>query len=296
VYRHCRHPCAFLLLAATLVLFAAHALADATRIELIELKGRTAEELIPLLQPLVKPGGALSGTGYRLIVRATPAQHREIRRLLEELDHAPQRLLISVHMGELALGERQGAAVGMERRLGDVGVNAGAPAPERQPGLTVTEQDAHGSTRLRAYAERHLTDRGEGQQVQALEGEPAYIASGSDFPYPTRLGVWRGPRGGGGAVEMQYRETRSGFFAVARLRGDQVTVRISPRREALLPQGGGVVQSQQIVTTVSGPLGHWIRLGASGGGSEVRDSTTGRSVTSRTLHSQPMWLKVERLP
>lgn len=296
MYPHCRHPFASLLLAATLALFVANALADSTRIELIELQGRTAEELIPLLQPLVKPDGALSGTGYRLIVRATPAQHREIRRLLEELDHAPQRLLISVHMGELALDERQGAAVGIERRLGDVGVSAGDPAAERQPGLTVTKRHAQGSATLQTYGERHLSDRGEGQQVQALEGEPAYIGSGSDFPYPSRVGVWHGPRGGGGAVEMQYRETRTGFFAVARLRGDRVTVRISPRRESLLPQGGGTVQSQQIVTTVSGPVGHWIRLGASGSASELRDHSTGRSVTSRTLRSQPMWLKVERLP
>src|SRR5690606_38104769 len=41
--------------------------------QVIELQYRTAEEIIPILQPLVEEGGALSGQDYTLFVRTSPA-------------------------------------------------------------------------------------------------------------------------------------------------------------------------------------------------------------------------------
>jgi hypothetical protein len=278
------------------LLLAGHAWADATHIELIELKGRSAEELIPLLKPMVEPGGALSGSGYRLIVRATPAQHREIRRLLDQLDQPPRRLLITVHMGELSQQERQGGSLYIDRQIGDVGVGLGSPAQPGERGLDIGQQDQQGSASVRLHSTRSVTDAANRQQVQALEGETAYIAAGSERPYPSQIETWRGPRGAGGSVAFDYKQASTGFYAVARIRDDQVVIQVSPQKEAFERHGGGAVESQRIQTTVSGPLGSWIQLGGVGASVSQRDSSPGRSVSTQQTQSQPVWLKVDILP
>lgn len=272
----------FLLLGA--LLLPGLAPGDSGQIELIELNGRSAEELIPLLKPVVEPDGAITGTGYRLIVRGTDAQRREIHRLLEQLDRPPRRLLITVHMGQLSETERRGIEVGGRVDTGDAGAELGAPRSGQ--GASVKLHDT-----------RSLRDADQRQQVQALEGEPAFIATGGERPYPSRVETWRGPLGGrGGAVEMQTVQATSGFYALARLRGDQVVVRISPQRESFDPVRPGAVEGQHIETTVSGPLGTWLPLGASGGTVRSEQQGIGHSASTAEQQTRPMWLKVDVLP
>ena len=285
------------LLPLLLLVLAAAAPADDSRTELIELKGRPAEELIPLLRPVVEPGGALSGSGYRLIVHATPAQQAEIHRLLAQLDQAPRRLLITVHMGHLSRQELEEQQLHIHRQDGDASLSLASPLAGNEPGLTIDQQDAQGSGTIRHYSTRSLGEGNERQQVQAVEGRPAFIATGSERPYPSQVEMWRGPHGGsGGAVSMEYKQAASGFYAVAQLRGSQVVVRIRPQWQAFDPQDQGTVASQRIVTTVTGPLGSWLRLGGSGGDTQLKRDWTGRSISTLSLDARPMWLKVELLP
>lgn len=277
--------------------FAVPALSDNTRIEVIELQGRTAEELIPLLQPVVGPEGALSGTGFELIVKATPTKLAEIKRLVGEIDHAPKRLLITVHMGELSYAEQQERSGQIRARQGDVTVEAGRPVDREGGGGIYFGDDGAVSGAARLRSTRSLGDSSDRQQVQALEGQPAYVATGTDYPYPSHLEAWRGPRGGGyGALGIDYRETATGFYALARIRGDQAYVEISPQKEGLNRNHRGAVDTQRISTTVSGPVGSWIRLGGSGREAVRQARETGRSARTRDRRDQPVWLKVEMLP
>lgn len=68
----------------------------AQSLETIELENRSAEELIPILQPLLEPGGALSGQGYTLFVRTSAANLAQIRSAVERLDRKARQLLVSV--------------------------------------------------------------------------------------------------------------------------------------------------------------------------------------------------------
>src|SRR5262245_53046828 len=70
--------------------------AGAQSLEVIQLKHRTAQELMPALQPLVAQGGAVSGQDYTLFVRTTDGNLAEIRRVVAQLDQAPRQLLVSV--------------------------------------------------------------------------------------------------------------------------------------------------------------------------------------------------------
>ncbi|MDW8469872.1 MAG: secretin N-terminal domain-containing protein [Burkholderiales bacterium] len=88
-------------LSVLLALLAIEALAQ-PQLEVLPLRSRTAEELIPILRPLVEPGGVLTGQGYQLIVRASPRNLEEIRSAIASLDRPPRRLVIAVRQGASA--------------------------------------------------------------------------------------------------------------------------------------------------------------------------------------------------
>ena len=55
-------------------------------LEVITLGYRQAEEVIPMLRPLLAPGGTLTGMNNRLVVRTTPANLAEIKQVLGAVD------------------------------------------------------------------------------------------------------------------------------------------------------------------------------------------------------------------
>ena len=88
----------------------------------------------------------------------------------------------------------------------------------------------------------------------------------------------------------------SGFEVLPRVSGDTVTLEIRPFRAKRSPSGGGVIEQQELSTTVSGKLGEWMSIG----GVEEQEKregigtvyTTGKKRS--TTHN--VKLKVERLP
>ncbi len=270
--------------------------ADGNSIELINLKGRTAEELIPLLKPVVEPDGALSGSGYRLIVKATPAQQAQIRKLLEELDHPPRRLLITVHMGELGQQHDHEQTVRIDAQTGKSSIGIGAP-PTPDSGLYIGQRDDAGNltyNRYRRYDSRTLRDRDNELQLAATEGYPAYIDTGMDYPYPSHLAQWQDSEGNQGSlIGYRYKPVRTGFYARVNLRGDQAMVDISPQQQALSNQYTGAIDSQRITTTVTGPVGQWIRIGGAATSEQAKRHGTGYSARTHSSRDQPVWIRVE---
>ncbi|MDO8349573.1 MAG: hypothetical protein Q7S94_00280, partial [Gallionella sp.] len=65
-------------------------------LEIIELKHRRAEELLPVIQPLLDKDEMVSGMNYQLILRASSRNTEQIRRLLERIDSLPRQLKITV--------------------------------------------------------------------------------------------------------------------------------------------------------------------------------------------------------
>jgi hypothetical protein len=162
-------------------------------LEIIPLRHRTAEQVLPALRPLLEPGATLSGRGTQLVVRTSPANLAELRQALDAIDHPSRRLQISVRFDDALDHTRQDASAS-----GRISSNRGASVEVR----------AQESTR--AGVER--VD----QRVQVLEGSRAFIATGRSTP------IFDG---------STTRETMSGFDATARLAGGGVLVEIAQRRD-----------------------------------------------------------------
>ncbi|MBZ0126193.1 MAG: hypothetical protein K8F32_07460, partial [Rhodocyclaceae bacterium] len=99
----------FCIAAVLLSLFgAAHA---QQQLEIIDLKSRTAEQVLPQLRPFVEPGGTLSGMNNKIFIRASEANRRQIRELLGAIDRPPRRLVISVRQDADSTATARGGEV-----------------------------------------------------------------------------------------------------------------------------------------------------------------------------------------
>jgi hypothetical protein len=161
-------------------------------LEIIPLRHRTADQVLPALRPLMEPGATLTGQGTQLIVRTSPANLTELRRALDELDRPLRRLQISVRFDDAL----DSAARGVETsgRVTNRGSSVDVRAQDRQSAATERVD----------------------QRVQVLEGARAFISSGRSAPVYDGAG---------------FRETSSGFEAIPRLAGDGVLVEIAQRRD-----------------------------------------------------------------
>jgi type II secretory pathway component GspD/PulD (secretin) len=146
-----------LVLAAVLACAAGAALAQQA-LEIIPLRHRTVEQVLPSLQPLVEPGGTLSGSRGQLFLRASPANVAEIKRALEAIDRPSRRLQISVRFDDAQ--ERERRAVGASGTIGSGGAH-----------VDLTAEDSRRSAGERVD-----------QRLQVLEGSRAFIFAGQFRP------------------------------------------------------------------------------------------------------------------
>ena len=237
----------------------------AQSLEVIDLKYRTAAEVIPVLQPLLEQGGALTGQDYKLFVRTSPTNLRQLRDALEQIDRKPGQLLVSV---------RRSTEQEVQRERGQVSG-------------TVSNRGANVSVQA---TQSNARDRTDGiASVQVIEGNSALISSGSDVPIVTGVAAGVGRRSFA-AVGTSYRNLSSGFLVTPRVTGTQVVLEIEQRDERVV---NGNVQTQHLTTQVSGPLGEWIRLG----GVNETASSQHSGILSRQYATQSdareIWVRVE---
>ena len=257
-----------------LALFVISGLVWGQALEVISLRHRGAEQLLPQLAPFVEPGGALTGMNDKLFIRASKRNQAEIRQLVAALDTPQRRLMISVRQEGADSGSDRGAGV-----TGRVEVGAGGTAI---------------SGRGHIYQSDSRSRRDISQQVQTIDGGRAAIMVGQSYFLPMRQLVI-GPGGAILAETLVQRDLATGFVAVPRLSGDRVTLEISPRDDVpgSLP---GSIDSTRLVTTLSGRLGDWIELGGSAG--EQSGNSAGIAIygTQAASRQRRLLLKVEELP
>lgn len=265
-------------------------------LEVITLQHRSAEDVLPIVRPLLDKEGVASGTNNQLILRTSPRNMAEIRKLLSGIDTVPRILRITVMQnvdGETAkrLIELSGS-VGLGRDA-----HLTVPGGADNGGLTV--EAGQGADRMRAQiiSTRSLEGGRSTQQVQVVEGSRALISAGQSLPVPQRQ-VVQSPWNTQVIETTQYRDVTSGFYVRPRLNGDRVTLEISAQNDSLAPgqSNPSITRTQQMNTTVSGRLGEWMELG------DISQQTTndGSTISTRSVSDvnerRNVLLKVEEMP
>jgi hypothetical protein len=262
-------------------------------LEVIPLKHRTADEVIPIIQPMLARDASVSGVRGQLVVRTTRSNLEEVRRILASIDVAARRLQITVAQDIAADGTRRGAEISGTVRDGDARLTL--------PGSGPTPRD---SVQARVYDSRSMENLRVLQTVQVLEGRSAHVQVGQSVPLPELQVITRSVVGGrvvgGRVVERvvegtEYRNVDTGFYVLPRVSGERVTLDIASQREALIARRPGAVDVQRATTTVSGRLGEWIEVaGSSEERSSERDVLLGRAGGIRA-ESRSVLLKVDEI-
>lgn len=184
-------------LAGVAALWGVAQLVAAQALETIPLRHRTADQVLPALRPHLEPGATLSAHGNQLIVRTSPANLAELRRVLEAIDRPARRLQISVRFDDAAQAASRelGASGRIDNRGARVivtGRDSASAAAERvdqrlqvpDGGRALIYADATGFDVIpRAVGDQVTLDiapqRARGDSVQ-----------GAATTITTRLGVW----------------------------------------------------------------------------------------------------------
>ncbi len=228
------------------------------RVEVIPLQHRMADDVIPVVRPLLAPGGSVTGMNNQLVVKTTPENLAEIQSVLDSIDQRLRQLRISVRQDGDQFRDLSQQSVSGRAELGDVTISQGG-AGDRGSLSVGTGDDDNNIRYQRRDQNTEQTDRGS-YQVQALEGQPAFIQTGQAVPIPQRTVT--APYGRVVVQDtVEYHNADSGFWVLPRLHGDQVTLMISPYTSRVGPGPVPVFDMQQAETTVSGRLGQWISIG-----------------------------------
>ncbi|MDD3518709.1 MAG: hypothetical protein PHQ14_10200 [Chromatiales bacterium] len=270
-----------LLLPFLLAVCAATAIAD--DIHVLELRHRPAEQVMPLVRPLLKPEHGLSGTGFRLLLRADQQTVESVRAALIEIDR-PARSLI-IHMRRASEGgvTRDGASISGHIE-GTVIFGDARHAPSY--GGSGSSIDARIDSRRRSTSGNAI------HSLRMVEGQRAFIRSGQTVAYPTSS-VFLLPSGPVASGGIDYKEVGSGFAVLPWITDDGVLLEIEPVHETLRPRGDGSTDVQRMSTTVRVRFGEWVSLGGVREDARTDDLGLTRSHRTRRAETSDVQVMVE---
>ncbi len=246
--------------------------------EVIQLNNRMAEDVLPVAESVLGGQGRVTAYGNQLIVNAPDSLIRELRQVVDQLDVAPKRLLISVDTQDSASSATGGYRVDGSVRAGDVELETG-------------RGEIGGRDQVRIIRRSTNSRDGGIQQIQASEGYPALIQVGQSVPLTTQ-----GTDGYGQIYQQtQYRDVLRGFYATATVHGDRVQISISSSRDRLAQGRSGVVEVQNADTRVSGRVGEWITVGGVDESASSDQRATLRRYSTQGSQNLSMRLKVDVL-
>lgn len=258
--------------------------------EVIAVGYRDAREVVAMLRPLVPPPGTVTSLSNQLIVKTTPSNLAEIKRLLQSIDKAPVNLLVSVKHNLDEDVRRDVAEVFAEVRSGDSSISAGS-APKDRRGLSGSATDGESSVQLRVIRDDSAASADAAQQIRVLEGNTAFVEAGESRPVKRQTTILKN-----GRVTVQesvsFADAGTGFYVRPRLSGDRVILDIIPTRNRF---DGASIESREAQTTVSGRLGRWMMVTTTSGTDRRTSSEIGRSDEQRQNSDYTVYVKVTKL-
>ncbi|MHB1332959.1 MAG: secretin N-terminal domain-containing protein [Sulfuriferula sp.] len=266
-------------------------LALASGMEVLTLQNRSASEVLPVLRPLLEPGGVMTGINDQIILRASSANRAQIKAALSKIDIPARQLLIYVSQNRQQNGEQNELS-------GHVNLGRNTMAPRRQSGTGSEEQVTAGirngdvNANIRLGNIQRSTDQHTNQMLRVIDGGSAYIQTGVSIPIQLHQ-VYLSPGGAIISDSRVYRDIGSGFYAKPHVNGHHVTLEISPQQDKL--SANEVVEQQRLYTTITTRLGEWTQIG----GTDTQENHQNKAllgVTGSTSAAQGgVWIKVEEI-
>lgn len=277
-------------LLCSISLFSGAALADP--IQSIQLKHRPADEIIPVIKPLLGPDDSLTGQGYQLFIRTSDSNFEQIRQMVNKLDRAAKLLLISVFQGD----DRELRALGVSGNLqvqdSNSNISVGSANQSARRGADVQYSTRNASAGAHTLSTRgRLTDNPI-HQLRISEGSEGYIETGKSIPYISGS-YWRGRRHGIVEGGVDYKDISTGFYVLPRVHDEQITLDVSPYKQSQSRQRSGAIETQSASTRITGQLGQWLAIGGVSGQTRRSSTGIGSYGSTQSRDNASIWIKAD---
>lgn len=249
----------------------------------IELEHRPADEVIPVIAPLLDPADRLSGSGYQLFLNTSLEKLTQIKAIIAHLDQSAKQVAITVVQGENALNTLQALSISGSVTIGD-GITVGTGGRRMNPKDSVTI-DAQNSQRA--------TRSSDIQRVLVQDGNTATIYVGLSTPVAMASPQYQGMRY---HQVVEFREMLTGVMVTPRLSGNQVSLSIETRRERPLDNQPAAVETQRVQTRVRGQLNEWIEIGGILSATGRTESGLIYGESGRQSSQKKVFVRVETIP
>ena len=262
-----------ILLLAFTCLFSSFVLAE-QKIETIQLNHRLATEVLPEIQAFLPSDATARAFNDYIILQAKPSALKDVKQLINQLDTPLQRLKISVLKTDEQLSKQKELEVGADVSINNEGASAVAS--------------------VNTWSTNTTRNKDQRYQAQGIAGTPILISLGQEFPQERQdLLILAN-----GAVAVQsstdYISINSGFQAIARiLPNHQAIIELHPRFSQLSKRSG-TIDTSNIITTISGPVGTWIELGHIDNENNIEKQGATSYRSHRNLQ-QTIYIKVDPL-
>ena len=280
----------FYLLLCLLMLLAAPVQADS--INTIQLQNRPAEEVIPIIKPMLGPSDSVTGQGFKLFLRSSPETLAQVKEMISNLDVAAQMLQISVFQGNDRDLRALSISGDVQIKSGDANVSIGTQRGQdkKQGGGDVSYSTRNASAGASTISTRGRLRDNPIHQLRVTEGTEGYIETGEQIPYFSGAN-WYGPGALTGGVD--YKDVTTGFYVLPRIHGDKVTMHVSPFKQSQSKTRGGDINTQSAKTTITGRMGEWLPIGGTTEQTQRSQSSTGSYTSTQSRNNESIWIKAD---
>jgi type II secretory pathway component GspD/PulD (secretin) len=218
----------------------------ATEFKIITLQHRFAEEILPVIRPLVGDNGTASAMQNNLIIRTSPANMAEIEQIISTLDTARQNLKITVSRNKNLSASGSSADVSGRKRIGNVTIESASGRQIIRDGVALNIENQQSKSNIANT-----------QYIQVIDGEKAFISVGQSIPY-TQEWVALTQRYVSIQRTTQFVTIDTGFAVRPRTIGNQVELEITPRFSQLNQRG--IIDFETLTTVIRTNRGEWVDL------------------------------------
>lgn len=245
--------------------------------KIITLQHQFAENLLPIISPMVGIDGTATGMNNQLILRASPERMREIEATIQQLDitRVNRRITINTNTSSQRQHNRTEASGGV-----------------KIDNITIGNDRKSSKNNNHIILERNhrYTQNNSNQFLNVLDGERAFVQTGQIVPF-TQEWITITRR----YIQIDritnWREITTGFAIRPMTIGHQVELEITPRIASLNNQG--TIDFEELTTTLRVSLNEWIDIGATmQNHDDISRKILGQSNTTSSQYSSLM-IKVD---
>lgn len=251
---------------------------QAASITTIQLNNRPAEEIIPIVKPMLGAGEVITGSGYKLFLRASPQSLQQVRDIVDALDSAAKVLQISVFQGSERDLKTRSVSGNLQIDNGNTSVGIGNDKNKSAGSISYNSGNVSGDINASSTHQRESSNPV--HQLRVSEGTEGFIQTGKQIPYLT------------GYSSTEYKDVTTGFYVLPRIHGDRVTLQIRPFKNSLAKADGNI-DTQSAQTTISGRIGEWLPLGGVSEQSRRSQSSLGSSRSTKSSSQHSIWIKAD---